>query len=180
MSISAAMEEALASAPRDVEIIETVELTHPSLSGPIRLMSAPDDTGFSYHEIDGKRVPYMELPLTFGGTPVEFVVCAFEVVPPGFGDDGPTPARMSIDNVSGYVHEKLKNLSGNNSLGFTYRAYRSDDLTAPGEVISGLLIREVEITATQVSGQPELDDISTQAFPRVTYTMEDYPGLWNQ
>lgn len=159
------MREAYASADRSVDIIETIELSHPSFDEPARVVMPLDEDA--------------SLPLEFGGTPVLFKACAFRAVPPGFADDGPTDWQLSIDNVSGLLNEYLDAaLSDNRPISVTYRAYRTDDLTAPGEVIEGYMLRNVDLSATTATGSLYLEDISTQAFPRATYNLSQYPGIW--
>jgi hypothetical protein len=35
------------------------------------------------------------------------------------------------------------------------------------------------VNATSAEGELTFEETGTQAFPRLTYSLEDYPALWN-
>lgn len=160
-----AQREAYASNDRGVTIIETLELAHPAFAEPARVVSGVEED--------------MMLPLKSGATPVLFKACAFRATPPSFGDGGPSEWQISIDNVSSLMNGYLDaTLGDNRPISVTYRAYRMNDLTGPGEVIEGYMLRSVDLTATSATGTLYLEDVALQAFPRATYSLTDFPGLW--
>jgi hypothetical protein len=174
--LNEAMEEAYASAPRSVVLVDVVELDHASFASPIYLATGIEDD--------------FSITLEDGVTEIDFVadpelastakIVGFHMIPPGFMSDGPTPAKLIMENVSRILYPHLKDAQSSNlPINVVYRSYRSDQLTAPGEVIEGLRLRNVMLGAVQVEGELSFEETSTQAFPRRTYTLDDYPGTWN-
>ncbi len=171
--LTAEMEAAYASADRDVEILHTLEISHPEFETPARLVANSEADLFARLEIDAPED---------ADTVVVFSAVAFSFVEPGFDDEGqPTPARVSIDNVSGQIAAIMKlTRAGSHAVGIIYRAYRSDGLTAPGQVIRGLELTEVEITARTATASVSFPEKATQNFPRQVYDIERFPGLYAQ
>ncbi|WP_230531124.1 DUF1833 family protein [Microvirga roseola] len=167
--LTAAMEEAYASAPSNVVILHTLELNHASFSSPIRIVTG--DEGLTAGEL-------VALTLETGQTR-NFTAMAFDVIPPGYDDDGPIPGRIRIDGVSGMLIPYLEDAAVSaGSISVTYRGYRSDARFEPGDVISGLKRKRVEVTATSVESEVGFDEVGQQAFPRVTYDIDSYPALF--
>jgi Domain of unknown function (DUF1833). len=161
------MREAYASPAADEVIIHTLELDHATLDQPIRIAcNVADDIG---------------LPLERDGAIVHFVAMGVKVTPPSFDDDGPGSAQVQIDNVSGMLAPIVQAaVQSGSAFAVTYRAYTSADLLGPGETYSGLLLKRVSLTATMASGTLEMAEMETQAFPRLTYSIADYPALHGQ
>lgn len=169
LRLTSAMEEAYASAPSNVVILHTLELNHPTFSDPIRIVTG--DEGIPAGE-------YVLLTLE-NGIEVWFTAMAFDVIPPGYDDDGPTAGRIRIDGVSGLLLPYLENVAVNaGNIAVTYRAYRSDARFEPGDVISGLKLKRVDVSATAVEAEIGFDEVGTQAFPRLTYDIDTYPSLF--
>jgi hypothetical protein len=167
--LTSAMEEAYAAAPADVVILHTIQLDHPSFDAPIRLVTGDEGA------VGGETV---DLTLETGAT-VTFLAMAFDVVPPGYDDDGPTPGRIRVDGVSDLLLPYLEEAATTaGTISVTYRGYRSDARFEPGDVISGLKMHSVDVTATSVEGQIGFDEVGSQAFPRAVYSIDDYPGLY--
>lgn len=166
--LTAAMEEAYASAPSNVVFLHTIELAIPGEATPVRLVVGDegDENGLVY------------LTLETGAT-VAFTATAFQIVPPGFDNDGPTEGKIGVDGVSGELVPLLEDAAVTaGTIGVTYRNYRSDARFEPGEIITGLKMKAVTVTATRVEGTIGFDDVGSQAFPRVTYDIENYPALF--
>lgn len=169
--LSQAQREAYASADRAAPILWAVIINHPTFIEPIRVVARED----------GGELEDVHLGTGVVGPPSPFKACAFQAVPPGVSDDGPTEAQLAVDNVSGLLTEHLElTLDSNLPIEVTFLAYRMDDLTMPGEVIEGFKLRNVALNATSARGTLFLEDLATQAFPRRTYGMEDFPGLWRR
>lgn len=162
-----AMKEAYAAPGMDEVIIHTLELDNPALESPIRIAcNVADDIG---------------LPLTRDGEIKHFTAMGIRVTPPSFDDDGIGAAQVQIDNVSGLLMPiALQAVQGGSAFTVIYRAYTSADLREPGEIYSGLLLKKVSITATMATGTLEMAELETQAFPRLTYSLADYPALHGQ
>lgn len=162
---SLAMQEAYASAPRGVVIVHVLSIDNDEWDAPYHLASGIED----------------ELGVTLeDGSVATLTPCAFDITPPGFGDDGPTPARIRIDNVSGLLVEPFDEaIETGRPIVVTYRTFRADDLTAPGDVVAGLRLRDAALTATAAEAELDFEQVTDQAFPRMTYGLEEYPALWN-
>lgn len=159
-----ARDEAYASAPADQVVRHVVELDHASFVAPLYFMAGVEQD--------------VAIKLETGAS-VTAIACGFEVVPPGFEDSGPTPASLRIDGVSYKLFPVLKGAVGGGAIRVTYRAYLGDDFTTVVDRIEGLELKKVGLTAATASGELSFKEIATQAFPRRTYDLETYPGLWN-
>lgn len=171
--LTAAMEEAYAAAPSHVVFLHTIELQHPDWAAPERFVVGDEgaDDG------NGGSGPVL-LTLETGST-VPFTPTAFDISPPGFDDDGPTEGKITVDGVSSELIPLLEDAATSaGTISVTYRNYRSDARFEPGEVITGLKIKSVQVTATRVEGSLGFDDVGAQAFPRATYDIDNYPALY--
>jgi len=164
MSLSEALVEAYANAPADEIVIETLEIDHPTFDAPIRIATGIEED--------------IDLPLAENGQEVTHKALQVIVIPPGVTEDGPTPMRVRIDNISLFLLPHLRDaLQGTAPLSVVYRAYTTSDLSKPGEVIGGLQLRSVTMTAAWVEGTVGFREIERQAFPLRTYDEEFYPTL---
>jgi hypothetical protein len=169
--LTQAMEEVYAAVPSSVVVLHTVEANHASFPTPIRVVTGDDGLAAS------QLVP---LTLETGET-VDFTAMAFDVTPPGFDDKGPTPGRIRLDLVSGELIEPLEAAATSaGAIEVTYRAWRSDQRGAPGDVVKGLKLRRVALSETAAEGDVGFDEVGKQAFPRQTYSIDLYPALFNQ
>ncbi|MBS7698777.1 MULTISPECIES: DUF1833 family protein [unclassified Chelatococcus] len=164
MSLTEAMEESYASAARGDIIYETVEMDHVAFAAPVRVITGVDEA--------------MSLPLALGGPTVLFEPLQVSITLPGVTEDGPTPAKVRIDNVSGlllpYLREAIRATA---PIKVIYRAYTTADLTQPGDVINDLELRSVTLNETYAEGSLGFREIELQAFPLKTYDDTFYPAL---
>jgi len=166
--LTSAIEEAYASAPQSVVFLHTIELNIPGDPTPRRFVVG--DEG------DANGLVYLTLE---SGATVAFTATAFDVTPPGFDNDGPSEGKIAIDGVSAELTELLEAAAVSaGTINVIYRNYRSDARFEPGEIISGLKIKSVSVSATRVEGALGFDDVGSQAFPRATYDKDFYPGLY--
>ena len=164
MSLTAAMTEAYAANPAGVSVIETIELNHVAFAEPVRIA-----TGVQAD---------ISLPLTLGGTVALFRALQISVTLPGVGEDGPTPMRLRIDNVSSLLLPYIRDaVQSSEPIALIYRAYASDDLTQPGDVVSAMELRDVSLSAVSAEATVALKEIELQAFPLATYDEQLYPAL---
>jgi len=164
MSLTAAMAEAYAANPAGVSVIETIELNHVAFAEPVRIA-----TGVQAD---------ISLPLTLGGTVALFRALQISVTLPGVSEDGPTPMRLRIDNVSSLLLPYIRDaVQSTEPIALIYRAYASDDLTQPGDVVSAMELRDVSLSAVSAEATVALKEIELQAFPLATYDEELYPAL---
>jgi hypothetical protein len=172
--LSDEIREAYAVAPRDRIVWYTVEMRHPAFEIPIRLVT-------------GRRrgVPLVatleaSAPLN-AGEAVQFEPFAFRFTPPGVDSNGPTPARAIVDNISGALIEKLDlTLTDNRPIEVTFRVFRDDDLSAPGDIVRGLFLTDVEVTSTRVMGELRYREVATQGFPLRRFDAGSFPALFFQ
>lgn len=157
-----ARDEAFASALPDKPERSVIELDNPAFDKPLYFMAGVEET----------------TPIKLEtGERVDAIACGFSCTLPGFDDSGPTPAKLTVDNISTKIHPYLKQAVG--VIKVTYRCYLGDDLETVVDLIEGLKMKAVDLTASSAEGELVFEEIATQAFPLVTYDLETYPGLWN-
>ncbi|MFD2679027.1 DUF1833 family protein [Camelimonas lactis] len=162
MSISAAMEEAYAAARPDQVIVQTLEMDHPAFAQPVRIVTNVAE----------------DMTLTVPGAgDVLFQACGVSITLPGDTEDGPTQARVRVDNVSGILRGYLKDaVQAGEPIKVTFRAYILGEMQ-PGEVIDGMELASVSLTATAAEGALKFRELELQAFPLATYDQQYYPAL---
>lgn len=154
--------EAYASAPIDQIIHPVVELDTPAFPQPLYFIAG----------LEADTAIVLET-----GQTVTATALAFEMTPPGFESSGPTPARLRIDGVASQLYGPLKSVTS--AIKVTYRAYLAGDFANVVDLIEGLQFTNVSLTASAAEGELSFAEIASQAFPRRTYSLDDYPGLWN-
>lgn len=159
-----ARDEAYASAPVNQIIHHVVELDTPAFDAPLYFMAGvEDDVGIVLED----------------GNHVTAIACAFDLTPPGFEDSGPTPAKLQLDGVAVRLFPILTQAASGGAIKVTYRAYLGSDFTTVVDLIEGLELKRVTLSASSAEGELTFAEIATQAFPRRTYDLDTYPGLWN-
>ncbi len=167
---SAALAEHYASGGGEITLV-SVEMTHPQIAQPIRVVANVDDD--------------MTLPLGGGGQTGAFVACAFSVTFGGHDEDGPTEPKIRIDNVSGLLFDPLEAAQGTNQpITVVIRTYLLDPpaLTPVLEdTLSGLILKSVTLTADTAEGTLYREDGRTMNFPsgpNAFFDLASYPGLF--
>ena len=181
MTVSAALREAYASGDDEGVVIETVEVDHASLDGPIRLVRNVDGQL-------GEPGEAMSLPVETDGPRLPHLLCAFEVIGPGADADGPTEGKIRIDNVSDLLHGLLKGAIGyDQAIRVTIRFYRVlpgqiDAVTGPDDdSFSGLEMTAVEISADSAEGTiawPDGRQQNVPSGPDAFFDRANYPALF--
>lgn len=168
--LSVAMAQAYATAPRNRVIFHTVELMHASFPAPQRFVTGRETDLTATLEATAPFNP---------NTAVVFTALAFDFIPPGHDESGPSPARIRLDGVSGQLVAILDlTLSTNAPINVIYRAFVDNALTSPGDVITGLKLRNVTLDAQAAEGELTFDDVATRAFPRGVYDKARFPALF--
>lgn len=164
--LTEAIKEAYAMAPTNVAILETIEISHPNISGELRFVSG-------YENIEAN------LEASAGGGLVTFEAGAFKVTLPAAGKDGIQSIELALDNVDRRIGEFCRMAAEfETPVQILYRPYLSNDLTAPQMDPPLLLfLREVSITEFQVSGRATFADIVNKKFPSQLYTRKRFPSL---
>jgi hypothetical protein len=152
------------SVPAAVVTIETLQWDHVAFAGPIYVAANV--------EAD------ILLPLAFGGVPVLHKAIGIEIVPGTQSQTGFSPWRLNADNVSNFLRPYIKQAAqGSQPISLTYRCYTTADLSRPGEVVPGLKLRNISLTALIVSATLTFKEVELEAFPLPTYDEEFYPEL---
>ena len=165
-TLSEALKEAYALSPSSPAIIDTLQISHPSL--PLGTLSICCNTA----------------PLTCtleDGSIVTFLPCAFKVTRPQAGDQGINTFPVAIDNVN-QVFTDFINLIKNSSspVTVTYRPYLSNNLTVPQtNPPLRFFMTDITVTDSQVQGTCSLIDTINSPFPKQIYNRVRFPGLAN-
>lgn len=175
ISQSAALQEAAVAAPVSRIILETLELWHPSMAVPVRVVV---DT-----------VPLLAtLETTAPRNPdqvVTFAPCSLSVNRPEESDKAATPEiTITIGNVTGIINDALERARSSapdiraTPWQLIERIYASDDTGGPAE------LPVFKVTPTSVSTQGAVALITAAyrpsvniSVPAATFTPENYPGL---
>lgn len=182
MTVSAALVEAYASGFEDGVVLVTAEIDHASLEIPARVVTGIDTP-------QGDEALTIDLPLVEGGERMPHIVCPFTVIPPGQDHDGPTDAKVAIDNVSDVLRELFKSALGYNlPVRITFRFYRMlpgqlAAITGPDDDIPGLLLRSVDLNGDRAEGTLAWPDGRRQNVPtgpNAFFDSENYPGLFGR
>ncbi|APX83818.1 hypothetical protein BV511_03185 [Methylorubrum extorquens] len=181
MTVSAALRETYASGDDECVVVETLEVDHPSLDGPIRLVRNVDS------EL-GEPGEMMSLPIVAGGPRLPHLFCAFELIAPGADSDGPTEGKLRMDNVSDVLHGLLKNVVGyDQAIRVTFRFYRVlpgrlDAVTGPDDDgYSDLEMTAVELSADSAEGAiswPDGRQQNVPSGPNAFFDRASYPALF--
>ena len=168
--LTTAIEEAYAAADREEIVFHTLELYHSELAAPVRVVTGREDDLDATLESDAPRN---------ASTEVTFTACEFSVKPAGTGEDGPVAPQITIDGVASILRPVLEDtLATNAPIQVIHRVYLSNDLSQPGEVWRGMVLERSRTDGVTVSGDLRFPDVRSQAFPLETYSLENYPALY--
>lgn len=161
---SEAIKEAYASAPSGVVILNTLELSHPSIVDSIYLVQDYTDH---------------ECTLEDGVTVVTFRKAPFRFVLPSTGSNGLQELNIAIDNVDQAVSDFLQDITGDPApVTVKYRSYLSTDKTEPQNGVPLVLfMSDIQVTPVEVVGRASFADIINRQFLSTTYTVSRFPGL---
>lgn len=175
---SAALQEAYATAPVDEVILETIELRHPALEAPVRVVR---DHGTA-HTIDGEtRYGWTltledDAPEDAGGA-VFFQSLMFSATLPEQGESLPS-AKLILDNVSREIMGHMDSIISRRArIEVTYREFLASDVAAPSMVLRGLSLKRIKCGISRVVGTLRYDDLTNLPFPDLVYREADFPGL---
>ena len=175
MSYKDAIAEAMASAPADQVILDTIELYHPAFTDELQLPTAirlvKDYKDYSLRlEADA---------ILDAGTYVQFLACSFDVVLPEVAEENNPTLQLSVGNVSREITAQMEKTR--NSLipiKVTYRPYLASDPTGPQlDPPIVMELSNVDIDVFVATGTCSLTDIHNKAFPSAKYTTDRFPGL---
>jgi hypothetical protein len=163
MAVSLALQRIYASAPADAQIWETLELRHPLFA--------------KVHYVTNTALAF---PATLEtGEAVTFETLPFAARQPGSNAGGQQDLALVIDNVDREIIEELERASADpqTRVSVIYRAFASDDLSAPGSDPIALSITEISAGLTTVEATAGRTDVLNKKFPAVLYDIHQFPGL---
>jgi len=162
---SEAIKEAYASAPTDIVIIDTLEISHPSLPGGTMWLS--------------KTLVDYTLTLEDGVTNQLFSATGFEFKLPAAGENGLQELDIVIDNVDRRVSDFMDAVKDSKDpVKLTYRPYLSTDLTAP-QLDPPLVLNLTDVKADvfKVTARATFADLLNKKHPLEMYTRARFPSL---
>lgn len=169
-TLSAAIQEAYASAPVDQVIYHTLELWHPAFSAPIRVVR-------DFNAIDARIEAGAARD---AGAVVTFVAFAFDIVPPDQTTSGVPQCVIEIDNVSREILAQIDlAVVSAEQIKAIYRAYLSDALLEGPENDPPMELTLISVSATpfRIRATAGFPDLVNLKFPKLDYELETFPGL---
>ena len=168
-SLTTAIKEAYALATDDGVIQHTLEFRHPAFTQPIRVVLDHANL-IATLEADA--------PVD-GGTPVEFVAYAFDMVLPPVDETAKPEIVIAIDNVSREITDQLDAAAeGTAPIELTYRPYLSTDSTQPQmDPPLHLIVMDIDADNGRINARGTYGDFANKRFPVEDYTSKRFPGL---
>lgn len=172
---SAAVREAMASAPVSEVLLHTLEMQHDAFvddagnPAPIRVVQ-------DYQNLTAGIEASANLN---AGQTVEFQALQFKVKLAGY-EEGQLPTlEITLDNASREISKALQAAIGQTStIKVIYRLYLASDPSGPeNDPPFPMILTNAKVTLLQVTGTATLDDLQNLAFPNRLYTTTDFPGL---
>jgi hypothetical protein len=174
---SAAIEEAMNSAPPDQVILPTLELRHPlfinenGVYEPVRIVNDP---GFDVGRDDGAFGHFLNLE---DGSNHLFLATAFGFVLPEQTLGQLPEVEVSIDNVGNLLIDDLNAaITIRADIEMTYREYIFG-IPEPQFVLNGLILKRVKTTPTRTTGAASFADLMGTSFPSKLYRPAEYKSL---
>lgn len=164
-ALSDAIKEAYAVCPSDVAVLETLEISHPSIGGTIYLVKNREDLTLTLED-DTEHI---------------FEGVGFRMTLPSSGDNGSQSLTLAIDNVDRRVSDFLNTAKNYpDPVTVKYRPYLSSDLTTPQmNPPLVLFLTDVMVNVFEVSGKASFADILNKKFPTELYTRARFPSIGN-
>jgi len=162
-SLQDALKEAYAVAPAAKVIIHTLEIRQTGVQQSLYISQTKLGVD-AYDE---------------NGAIHTFVGCGFQFTLPPSDEDGFKSLNVAVDNVnriaSDFVQEAMQYKV---AVEVIYRPYLSDNLTAP-QMIPPLVLylKDIQITAFQVTGKCTFMDLVNKKFPSELYQRIRFPSL---
>jgi hypothetical protein len=169
VTLTAAIQEAYASAPVTEVVYHTLEIWHAAFTAAIRVVRDYDDLTATL-ESTAPRNP---------STSVTFTALAFDVKPPEVNQDSSPTLTVEIDNVGREVLAQVElAMSSTTPIEIIYRQYLASALTAP-QNNPPLTMQILSISATpfKITAQCGFSDLGNRRFPNLAYTAATFPGL---
>lgn len=162
-----ALREVEARRPAGLQSVTTLELRHPSLPEPVRLVAdnAPLDARLE-----------ADAPVEAGQV-VTFLDLAFQAAPPEQAEGRFPEIELRLDGAAHLIEPHLEAvLEDDTPIELIWREYiREDALEGPGRVYRGFELDSTRASDLTVSGRAGVYGLDRR-FGK-TYDLEEYPGL---
>jgi hypothetical protein len=172
--IEQALEEAYASAPQDVIIIDTLEVYHRTFDEPIRIarwpVTGPEPEIFNF-KLENNA------PVNAGQT-VKFIGFPFDIKPPDQSTDSIGTFEIRIDGVDDRIDEYMENAAVDGGvLTATYRTFILGlESSGPASRWTGLELENPHIEGMAFVIDAAVLKWAIRPYGRL-YTAMEYPGL---
>ncbi len=162
-SLQDAIKEAYTIAPSNKVILDTLEIRQTGVQDPIymvrsrRSIKAKDENGIER----------------------TFLPVGFQFALPPQDETGFQSLNISIDNIGRQVSDFINAAKSERvPVEVIYRPYLSNDLTRP-QMIPPLVLylKDIQVTAAQVTGKATFMDVVNKKFPSELYTRARFPSL---
>ena len=172
--IQQAIEEAYASAPQDVVVLDTLEVLHPTFTTPIRIVRWP----ITAEEPERFQLKLEDSAPVDAGDTVEFIGAPFELTLPEKHAENPGTFTIRVDGIDDQLDEYMKNAAlDGGKITAIYREYvKGQEHLGPGAVWSG-----IELVSPRLEGMTFVIEGAVlnwmfRPFGRI-YRPIDYPAL---
>lgn len=164
-ALTSAIKEAYASAPSNVVVLDTIQVSHPSLGSSLWLV---------------RNLANITATLETAAEQ-EFTACGFRMALPSTGDRGLQELTIEIDNVNRVASDFIASVKNSTDpVTITYRPYLSTDLSTPQmDPPLVLYLSDVVITAYSVQGRASFANLLNRQFPNERYLKRRFPSLAN-
>lgn len=162
-SLQDAIKEAYAIAPASKVILDTIEVRQTGIQSTIYLVRGKSQVA----------------ALDENGDLLTFEPAGFQFSLPPENEDGFRSLNIAIDNIDRRVSDFV-NIAKSEvvPVQIIYRPYLSDDLTGPQmNPPLVLYLKDITVTAMQVTGRATFMDVVNQKFPSELYTRLRFPAL---
>lgn len=168
-SLQDAIKEAYASAPSDEVILFTIEMRHPSFDAPLRVVRDMQNLTATL-EADAPEN---------AGEEVLFIAYPFDIKPPDMDEYGKPELTITIDNVGREIMTYVEQAVAQRAvIDVTYRLYLASDLSGPqNNPPMTMQVTSITATPTSITMVASFPDLSSKAFPKKLYTLEQFPSL---
>lgn len=162
-ALSEAIKEAFAVAPSNVVTYHTLEIRQTGVQNPIYLVQSRREIE-AWDEDGNVRI---------------FEPSGFQFTLPPSNEEGFQSLNVAVDNVGQRVTSFIKTAQSERvPVEMIYRPYLSSDLSEPQmNPPLVLYLKDVQVTAFQVTGRATFMDIVNKKFPSELYIRDRFPTL---
>lgn len=174
-TLSQALEEAYASNPSDVIVLNTLELIHPSFIDDVG-----NQTAIRVVRDNVNLKAFLEQDASLeGGKEVEFMALAFDLEFPPVNTTPVPEITLTLDNVGKEIIKYLDLASTSSEMiKMIYRPYLSCDLSTPQmNPPLMLVLSDINANVLRITAKARMMDIGNKSFPSENYTPKRFAGL---